>query len=119
MANHLQLDPNLERVFSHMEDAIVGMGEHADLVQRLCEQLAPPPLPAHPLLRHGCLLPLQPVRRSQGEQEQGELPMGTHRPHCFLGRMAQLPLLLRFFATAVLNGPAVIVGIKGMQRLLY
>ena len=40
------------------------------------------------------LLTLQPVRRRQGEHQQGEQDVHAHRPRGFLGRMLQTPLLL-------------------------
>ena len=45
--------------------------------------------------------------------------MHPHGPRGFLGRMAQVPLLLGFLDTAVLDETAVIIVIKGLQGLLH
>jgi hypothetical protein len=59
--------------------------------------LAPPALPTDGLSSRFHLLALQPIRRGQGEHQQGKHNVHAHRPHGFLGRMRQTPLLLTFF----------------------
>ena len=115
----LELDPQQEDEFGHRKDAVVALGKHDDLVPVLLEELAPPALPAH-RLRPGfnCFTP-QPIGRRQPEQEQGKHDVNPHGPLRFLGRMAQAPLLFAFLDTAVLDETALIVVIKGFQRLLH
>ena len=45
--------------------------------------------------------------------------MHSHRPLRFLGRTAEVPLLLGFFDTTVLNQTAVIIIIGRLQGLLH
>src|SRR5262245_29730820 len=102
-----------------MKDAVPALGKHNDLVAGLLEDLAPPPLPAHRLSSHRYPLTAQPVGHGQGKHQEGEQDMDPYGSPCFLGRMAQVPLLLGLFDTAVLDEAALIIVIKGVQRLLH
>src|SRR6266850_5857105 len=102
-----------------MEDAVPALGAHDDLVAGLLEELALPPLPAHRLSYHRRLLTAQPVGRRQGKHQEGEQDMDPYGSPRFLWRMAQIPLLLGLFDTTVLDEAAIIIVIKGVQRLLH
>ena len=112
------VDAHQQRVLGHMKDGIVVLGKDDDLIPGLFQELAAPALPADRLFPHSVLLTLQPVRRRQGEHEQGEQHVHAHRPRRFLGRMLQAPLLLTLFATTILDETAVIV-VERPQRLVH
>src|SRR4029453_451593 len=101
-----------------MKDAVPALSKHDDLVPSLLEELPPPALPTHWLSSQLGLLTAQPVGRRQGKQQEGEHDMDPYRSARFLRLMAQVPLLLGLFDTTVLDEAAVIIIIKGVQRLL-
>lgn len=89
------------------------------ILWRVCSSSwRPPALPADRIVPGGFLLTLEPIRRGQREHQQREDHMHPHRACGFLGGMAQLPLLLGFLNTTVLDETAVIIVIKGLQWLL-
>lgn len=90
----LELDPQQEGEFGHRKDAVAVLGKDDDLVPVLCQELAPPALPAEGLPPGVGLLALQPVSGRQGEQQQGKHDVHAHRSRGFFGWMLQTPLLL-------------------------
>lgn len=115
----LKLDPQEQRVFRHMKDAVIPSGKHDQLVPVLLLELASPALPAHRFRSQGFLFTLQPVRGRQGEHQQGKRHMYPHGPRGFLRWMFQVPRLLSCLDTAVLNEAAVIIIIKRLQGLRH
>src|ERR1700752_2784028 len=101
-----------------MKDPIVTLRKHDDLLTRLLQELAAPAWPAHRLPAACLPLARQPIRRGQGEHQQGKQHMHAHRPCRFLWWMTQVPLLLGFLDTTVLDETAVVIILKGLQRLL-
>jgi len=59
-----------------MKDAVAVLSKDNHLVPHLLQEPKPP---ADRLTRGAFLLTLQPVRRGQGEQQQGEHDMDPHR----------------------------------------
>src|SRR5262245_10564264 len=100
-----------------MKDAIVPLCKHNHFVPGLLEELAPPALPSDGFSCRRLPLTLQPIGGGQGKHEQGEHDMYPYGPLGFLGRMAQVPLLLGFLDAAVLDEAAVIVVIEWLQGL--
>src|SRR6266542_6711170 len=100
-----------------MKDAIGALGKYDAQVPGLLVELPPPALPADRLTACRLLLTLPPIRRGQREHEQREHHRHVHRALGFLRRMAQLPRLLRFLDTTVLDQTAVVIVITGLQWL--
>src|SRR6266511_1954806 len=115
----LQLDPYQQGECRDRREAVPALGKYDDLVPSLFQELASPALPAHRLTPYGFLLTLQPIGGPQRKHQQSEEDMHPHRPRAFLGGMAQVPLLLGFLDAAVLGQTAVIIIIKGLQRLRH
>jgi hypothetical protein len=98
-----------------MQDAIVPLGTHDDLVAALFQELAPPAWPADGLTPESLALTWQTIRRGQNGEQQGNYHMHPHGSLAFLRRMPQGPRLLCCLDTAVLDEAAVIIIIKGLQ----
>jgi hypothetical protein len=109
-------DTQQQRILRHMKDAIAALSKHDDQVPALLLELTSPALPADGLSPTLLLLALQPVRRRQGEHQQGEQDVDTHCPGGFLGGMLQAPLLFTLFDTAVLDQTTVVIVIERLQR---
>jgi hypothetical protein len=102
-----------------MKDALAILGKDDDVVSSLFQDLAPPALPTDRVLPHVGMLTLQAVRCPQGAHQYSEDEVHAHRPRRFLGRMLEAPLLLALFDTAMLDQPAVIIVVEGLQGLVH
>src|SRR5262249_48489036 len=103
----------------HLEDAVDLLGKDHHLIAALLEELAPPARPASRLLSPCRLLPRQPVRRGQGEHQEGEHAMAPHGSPRFLRWMAQVPQRLGFLEAAVRHAAAGIIRVNRLQGLLH
>jgi hypothetical protein len=113
-----ELAPHQQRVFGQMKDAIVVLDKYDHLIAALFQEPAAPTLPAHRLTPHGLVRTRQPVRRRQGEQQPREDDVHPDCPFVFLRWMPQLPRLLGLLDPTVLDETALIIILKGLQRLL-